>query len=292
MSSKFAGALLSLAALACGVWAQADTTRKMWYPGLLTGETKTRTKPRYRVKTPRHPPDKLAEDAVLGVTVYRLRPPRLNEAGARLLTHAPSGEVEWTPVRVGSNALLAENSLVRLSIEAARTGYLYVIDREQFTDGSLGPPVLIFPTTNIRNGNNQVKAGRVIEIPDRLDEPLYFTLKRSRPQHAGEVLTVLVAPQPLTELSIGPRPLPLSELQVKNWEAQWGAPQGQLELLSGEGQPWTEAEKTAGGNPQLTLAATAPAPQTLYYNAQAKADAPLWINVHLRLAGAAKRRLR
>jgi hypothetical protein len=93
---------------------------------------------------------------------------------------------------------------VRLSIEAARTGHLYVIDREQYADGSQGKPVLIFPTTKIRNGNNKVSAGRVIEIPDRADDPIYFNLERSRPDHVGELLTVIITPQPLAGLSIGP----------------------------------------------------------------------------------------
>lgn len=290
MKNKFWLLLAAGVVLACaggvlvrGVGAQGDETRKLWYPGMLKKTAKVPAKRRYRIATPDRPPADLPEDAVVGVTVYRLRPPRMNEAGARLLTHNPSGSAEWMPVRVGSNTALAENSLVRLSIEAARAGYLYVIDREQYADGSLGEPVLIFPTTNIRNGNNEVKARRLVEIPDRLDAPIYFQLTRSRPQHTGELLTVLVTPQPLPELNIGPQPLTLSTELVKTWEAKWGAKQGRLELVQGEGQPWTEAEKVAGGDPQQSLAADAPAPQTLYFNAQAKAGAPTLVNVRLRL---------
>src|SRR5581483_11681349 len=161
----------------------------------------------YRIATPRLKPESIRPDTVLGVTIWRLRPPRVNDTGARLLKHSPSVVAEWTPVRVGSDAPLSENSLVRLSIEAARTGYLYVIDREEYADGTLGQPYLIFPTTKIRNGNNQVSAGRVIEIPDREDDPIYFKLERSRPDQVGERLTVLVTPQPLGDLAIGSEPL-------------------------------------------------------------------------------------
>jgi hypothetical protein len=47
-------------------------------------------------------------------------------------------------------------------------GYLYVIDREQYEDGTLGEPVQIFPTTRTRGGDNSVKPGSLIEIQDRM----------------------------------------------------------------------------------------------------------------------------
>jgi hypothetical protein len=52
---------------------------------------------------------------------------------------------------------------VRLSIEASRRGHLYVIDQEAYADGSLGAPLLIFPTLRIRNGDNAVQ--RRVAIP-------------------------------------------------------------------------------------------------------------------------------
>src|SRR5205809_1005605 len=96
---------------------QEDGTRKLWYPGLTSPTANTPAKRRYRVLTPTLPANRLAGDTVVGVTVWRLRPPRVSDTGARLLKHSPSGDAEWTPVRVSSNTLLAENSLVRLSIE-------------------------------------------------------------------------------------------------------------------------------------------------------------------------------
>lgn len=267
---------------------QADGTRKLWYAGLTSPTAKTPAKRRYRVLTPSLPINRIADDTVVGVTVWRLRPPRVSDTGARLLKHSPSGDAEWTPVRVGSNTPLAADSLVRLSIEAARTGYLYVIDREQYADGTRGEPVLIFPTTKIRNGNNQVSAGRVIEVPDRADDPIYFKLERSRANHVGELLTVLVTPQPLAGLAIGAEPLTLAEAQVKEWETKWRAHQGRLEMVKGEGQSWTEDEKAAGGNPIQSIKPDAPRPQTLYYNPNAKSGDPVLVNVRLRLGQAAR----
>ena len=89
-----------------------------------------------------------------------------------------------------------------MSIEAARTGYLYVVDQEQYADGSKGDPYLIFPTTRTRGGDYSAKAGRVIEIPAQDDTPPYFTLKRTRVDHVGENVIVLVTPTPLEGLTI------------------------------------------------------------------------------------------
>jgi hypothetical protein len=45
---------------------------------------------------------------------------------------------EWTPQRIEADTPLKVGERVRLSIESPRTGYLYVIDREQYADGSYG----------------------------------------------------------------------------------------------------------------------------------------------------------
>src|SRR5262249_11057079 len=102
-------------------------------------------------------------------------------------------------------------------------GYLYVIDREQFADGSMGEPVLIFPTTRTRNGDNQVAAGKLIEIPAQEDQPNYFTLQQSglgTTTQTGEVLTVIVTAKPLEGLAIGSKALTLGGEQVQQWERQ------------------------------------------------------------------------
>jgi hypothetical protein len=106
-----------------------------------------------------------------------------------------------------------------MSIEAARTGYLYVVDQEIYADGSKSEPSLIFPTTRTRSGDNSVKAGRVIEIPAQDDAPPYFTLKRTRADHVGENVIVLVTPTPIESLTITDKPqdsLPKRSLHGKN----------------------------------------------------------------------------
>jgi hypothetical protein len=165
-------------------------------------------------------------------------------------------------VEIGAG--VAEGTRVRLSVEASRKGYLYVIDREQLADGTLGEPTLIFPTLRIRDGNNEVRSGRVVEIPDLGDRPPFFTMKRSRGDHTGEVLTVLVTPSPIPGLQIGRAPIVLSREQVQEWEKKWSAPTKKLELAGGAGRPYTKAEKDAAENQTRLLTQEDPLPQTMF----------------------------
>jgi hypothetical protein len=105
-----------------------------------------------------------------------------------------------------------------------------VVDREQYADGTLGEPYLIFPTTRTRGGENQVAAGRLIEIPGQEDRPNFFRLRQSRSDQVGEALLVIVTPQPIEGLSLGPKPLVLPAEQVAQWEKLWGA---QVETVQG-----------------------------------------------------------
>jgi hypothetical protein len=171
---------------------------------------------------------------------------------------------------------------VRLSVEAARPGYLYVIDREQYADGSVGEPYLIFPTTRTNGGDNEVKVGRIIEIPTQDDRPPFFTLKPSRSSQVSEVISVLVSPTPLEGLRIGEKAQKLSVQQVALWEKSWGGTVGRLEMQNGSGKAWTREEKEAGANATRSLAQDEPAPQTLFYKPEAKSGQPVMVNVSLR----------
>src|SRR6185369_1856503 len=109
--------------------------------------------------------------------------------------------------RIEADTRISEGERVRVSIESPSTGYLYVIDREQYADGTSGDAYLIFPTARTRGGHNAVVAGRVLEFPAQEDNPPYFTLTRSRPGHIGEALILIVSPQPLVDLPVSSEPI-------------------------------------------------------------------------------------
>ncbi len=218
---------------------------------------------------------------MIGVTVWRLRPSKQSDGqdSRLLLDDDESGDkVEWTLERVESENKFASGDRVRLGIESPRDGYLYVIDREQYTDGSLSDPYLIYPTLRNRNGDNSVSAGKVIELPGRSA----FRLKPMRQDYAGEVLTVLVAQQPLTDVTIGPRMVKLDKALVERWEKQWNATVERFELIDGAGKPYTKVEKEAGQEGSRILTQEDELPQTLY-RIIAKPGQPLLVTVPLKI---------
>ena len=234
-------------------------------------------------------PDELSQ---LGLTIWRLRPAKLVDTGARMIVQKASESVEYIPERVPANAPLRIGENIRFSFESPQTGYLYVIDRELHADGTMSEPMLIFPTTRTRGGDNKVEAGKLIEIPAQEDRPNFYTLQATRlttVAQTGEVLTVIVAPQPLEGLTIGADALALTHQQVKQWEQQWSAQTETLDLTGGAGQAWTKAEQEAGASGMRYLTPADPEPQTIYRIA-AKPGQPLLVKVGLRYTKSTRRK--
>ncbi len=254
------------------VLAQKDdeATRKLWdtafiaRPAAKKTASHKRAHSKYRIATPNVPVDNVAPESVVGVTIWRLRPATRSDSGERLIVHDDNAAKEWVPERISANTKLGPGDRLRISVEAARSGYLYVIDRELYADGSLGEPYLIFPTTRTLNGDNQVSVGKLAEIPAQEDSPPFFTIRRSRPDQVAEVVSVLVTPAPLDGVQIGEKALKLSDAQVASWEKSWSTGVGRLEMES-VGQAWTREEKDAAAGNTRALTATSPAPQMLFY---------------------------
>jgi hypothetical protein len=138
---------------------------------------------------------------------------------------------------------------------------------------------LIFPTTRTRQGDNAVRGGRLIDIPDQQDRPSYFTVKPSRPGQVGELLTILVSPAPLDTLTIGDKPLMLRPDLLASWQKTWGAPVEQFVQEGGKGV-WTRLEQSAAADRERLLTQDDPAPQTLFRVA-AKKGSPILVDVRL-----------
>lgn len=276
------------------VKAQDDqATRRLWDTAFINSGNK-RTLPRratkrsYRIATPNVPTAGVNGETVVGVTLWRLRRANQTDSGERLIVHEGADAAEWLPERISPNTKLDQGERLRISVEAARTGYLYVIDREQYADGSLSEPYLIFPTTRTLGGNNQVTVGKIIELPSQDDRPPYFTVKRSRADQVAEVVSVLISPSPLEGIEITDKAQKLSEVQVSKWEKSWGGRVGLLELEAGAGKPWSKEEKEAASDVARVLKQDAPAPQAIYYQPNTKSSDPILVKVRLRYGSAAK----
>lgn len=218
----------------------------------------------------------------IGVTVWRLRPSRRTDEGGRVPVMEGSKQTQWTPERIEADTPLNIGDRVRLTIEAPRSGYLYIIDREQYADGSYGQPIMIFPTLRTRDGDNRVRPGKLVDIPAQEDEYSYFTAQPAgdRRDQVAEVLTIILLAEPL-RIPVGPQPAVLTEKQFGDWESRWGGAAERLELVGGAGQTWSAAEKAASAANGRQLTQGGPPPQTIYRLAR-RAGGPLLVTVPLR----------
>src|SRR5688572_33035916 len=244
-----------------------EATRKLWDTAYITPAAgkntgRRRASRKYHIATPNVPVDNVVPESVVGVTIWRLRPAGRADSGERIIVHDDNAAKEYVPERISANTKLNAGDRVRISVEAARNGYLYVIDREQYADGTLGEPYLIFPTTRTLNGDNQVSVGKLAEIPAQDDSPPFFTIRKSRPDQVAEVLSVLVTPVPLEGVQVTDKAQKLSDAQVASWEKSWSTSVGRLEMET-VGQAWTKDEKDAGAANTRALTAASPAPQML-----------------------------
>ena len=216
--------------------------------------------------------------AQVGVTFWRFRPSMAADKTKELVEDEEGAPTEWTLERMEEGTPLLLGQKVRISVESlSRAGYLYVIDREQYADGSLGEPKLIFPTQKTRDANH-IKAGRLIYIPSATGK---FRIKPAK-NLVGELLTIIVSPQPLIDPNrLEPMSISLPRRDVEAWEKKWGAVATRFEMNGGAGQAMTEKEQAAGANGSQELTQDDPAPQTVYRVA-IKPNDPIIVSAPLR----------
>jgi hypothetical protein len=230
--------------------------------------------------------------AQLGLTIWRLRKSAATDRGPHLLAPENLGVTQWTPVRAEASTPFTVDDFVRLSIESSVHGYLYVVDRGQYQDGTMSEPQLIFPTTRLRGGDNEVKPGRLIEIPAQGDAPNYMHLKSTHGVLVSELLTIVIAAEPIAGLAeqISPQPLAFDKNLLAKWENAWGGKVEHFELAGGDGKVWTKAEQEAGADATRELTQDDAPPQTIFRVAHAS-NTPLLVNVELRVRPASPPRL-
>ena len=216
----------------------------------------------------------------LGVTIWRLRPAAAGDDSSRLLVQEDDGSAGWMPERVNAGQKLALGDRLRLSFETPLSGYLYVLDREEYSDGTFSDPYLIFPTRRPVGSHNAVKPGRLVEIPSRDDRPNYFTVRQSRPDQVAEVLTAIVSGKPLAELPLAPGPTKLSHQLLMQWNAEWGGPVEEVVPAGGQSRSWSPAEAQAGAEPTRLLTQDDAPPQTIY-RVQTRPGRPLLVHIRL-----------
>lgn len=224
---------------------------------------------------------------LVGVTLWRLAEsrPTTKKEQTRASIESPDGKGRpLIAERVIADTLFQMNQRVRIGVEVPRekNGFLYVIDREVYADGTMSEPYLIFPSRSTPEGGNRLIAGKVVYIPAQGDPFPYFNIQRSRTDQVSELLTIIITPTPL-DVTPGPHnaPVELDSTLVASWEQQWGGRTERRELTGGAGGAWTSQEKEAGEG-KRKLQQNDPLPQTVYFIAGKRGDHVL-LNVPLRI---------
>lgn len=216
----------------------------------------------------------------IGVTFWRLRPIADDDGDVPVFSvRIGDGRENWTAERVNSTTRFKEGDRVRFTIESSRTGYLYIINREYYTDGSTGAANIIFPTLRTRGGDNSVTAGSLVDIPAASDSVPYFTIKPKRRDYAGEELVVLITKDKLP-LDIGLKALPLGAPQLDGYTMNWGTTVDIYDAEDGEGIAMTSAELTVAQTATRALEQEEPLPQTIY-KVKISSEMPLFVPFRL-----------
>src|SRR5688572_20000921 len=106
-------------------------------------------------------------EAELGLTVWRFRRSKDGDEVRPLVAVSRSdgsaARESWTPVRAEARAAIKAGQFVRFTVEAPRTGFVYVIARDRGPKGYIGDPMLIFPQ---RPGDdNAIGPARSVSAP-------------------------------------------------------------------------------------------------------------------------------
>src|SRR6185369_6619211 len=90
----------------------------------------------------------------VGIIFWRLREAReaddqvvieKQRIAKRVKARVVETEVRLIPERADSETEFLDGDLMRLSVELPLEGYIYILNREQYADGSFSDPYLIFP---------------------------------------------------------------------------------------------------------------------------------------------------
>lgn len=205
------------------------------------------------------------QDEELGVTFWRLRPLKKEEEedAPTFEVNTGDGREKWTAERVRSTTKFKMGDRVRFTIEPLRSGYLYVINREVYEDGSTGEAEVIYPEMNNRSRqDNRVNAGRLVEIPSISEDLPYFIITPKDGEYFSEEIIVLISPTKLTGFTVSAKTQSLRREVLQNWLNSWNSVTDIYDASDGEGVAYTRTEEESVRTRSLTQ--EEPLPQTIY----------------------------
>jgi hypothetical protein len=190
---------------------------------------------------------------------------------------------------MGLDVPLAIGEKIRLSIESlSHSGYLYVVNRELYSDGTYGVPKLIYPTLQTNSRNSPVEAGDLIFIPESSAKVFTVKANQSEKKQVGEILTVIISPKILIDESmLKTKAIDLPMAQFTSWLKQWEVNTTLFEQEGSVGQTITPVEQTAGQDvakglveEPAALTQDDPLPQSVF-RSKVKRGNPMLVNILL-----------
>jgi hypothetical protein len=172
--------------------------------------------------------------AQVGVTIWRV------DEGHSKGSVEQEGE-EQTIERVDTNSPYTDGDTIRLTIESPTAGFLYIIDQEQYSDGSYSPAMLVFPTLKTRKGKNFVSTWESVDIP-AFPAVWRFTPRKLeecelRKEQTREVLTIIISQKRLVAPQrLGDEQLKLNKGEFENWRSRWQKPIQQFDVEGAVGE--------------------------------------------------------
>lgn len=171
---------------------------------------------------------------------------------------------EMVLARLSDDSTVSDKEQIQMTIEylayldasndtqSNRIGYLYVINREQYLDGTYSKPKLIFPTLNTYGGDSRVLPGKTVVMPDP-ERPWTISRSDSGKVQAFETYTIIVSPEPLKDISgqeiqLEAKAIMLDEKLVNSWMRLWGGSELRGDLENGAGQLITQREVKSSGS--------------------------------------------
>ena len=219
----------------------------------------------------------LKEESI-GVTFWRLRPPKPEERedAPTFPVNTGDGTDFWTAERVRSTTRFKVDDRVRFTIESPRSGFLYVVNREVYTDGTTSEAMLIYPTLQTRGrGDNSVVTGSIVDVPTGQG---VFKIASTRDDYAGEEIIVIVSPVKLPTIKLASKAIPVTEERLEQWLADWGGTVDIYDATDGEGIAITRTENEAANT--RALVQEEPSPQTIF-KTQARSNQPLLVSFQM-----------
>lgn len=228
--------------------------------------------------------------ATVGFNIWRTRPASTRDVGDAA-RETVEGE-ETVSERVDEGGYVAVGEGFRLGIESLtenflpnNDGYLYVINREQYADGSFGRAWLLFPNAKTFDGNNIIKTGEPIELP-KSAEPYRVRRSTDRSDQVAETYSIIISPWKFWLPPLGEKRTELPPELFADWERQFSARSHRASLRGGAGKARTKREQRVGTRETVEadepLTSSDPLPQTVLRTVVRK-GAPAMVTVALRI---------